>query len=138
MRKEIVDTDILVISRNGDRKITPGMTTAFHARPYGRFIEIQGNLRRKKFHRTNHSSNVLGGSFSNRHNERATIAPVLFDRSNKTCWVFLLLKSTIHLLPQSTVSRRSYLSSEARIHYTYNIQNMCALQSDQLTTGTLS
>ena len=27
------------------------MTTVFHAWPYGRFIEIQSNLRRKKLHR---------------------------------------------------------------------------------------
>ena len=38
---------------------------------------------------------------------------VLLDRSNKTSWVFPILKSTNHFLPQSTVSLRSYLSSEA-------------------------
>ena len=40
------------------------MPTVFHAWPYGRFIEIQSNLRRKKLHRTNQSSNFLGGSCS--------------------------------------------------------------------------
>ena len=40
------------------------MTTVFHAWPYGRFIEIQRNLRRKKLHRTNQGPNFLGGSFS--------------------------------------------------------------------------
>ena len=29
------------------------MTRVFHARPYGRFTQIEGNLRRKKLHRTN-------------------------------------------------------------------------------------
>ena len=29
------------------------MTTAFHARLHGRFIEIQSNLREKKLHRMN-------------------------------------------------------------------------------------
>ena len=28
------------------------MTTVFHTWPYGRFIEILSNLRRKKLHRT--------------------------------------------------------------------------------------
>ena len=45
------------------------MTTIFHAWPYGRFIEIQRNLRRKKLHRTNQDYNFLGDSFSNRDNE---------------------------------------------------------------------
>ena len=31
------------------------MTTVFHAWPYGRFIEIQINLRRKKLHRKKHA-----------------------------------------------------------------------------------
>ena len=29
------------------------MATVLHVRPYGRFIEIQSKLRRKKLHRTN-------------------------------------------------------------------------------------
>ena len=40
------------------------MTIVFHARVYGRFIEIQSNLRRKKLHRMNQGSNFLGGTFS--------------------------------------------------------------------------
>ena len=47
------------------------MVTVFHARLYGRFIEIQSNPRRRKLHRTNQGSNFLGGSFSNRDNVRA-------------------------------------------------------------------
>ena len=32
---------------------SPGMTTVFHTWAYGRFIDVQSNLRRKKLHRTN-------------------------------------------------------------------------------------
>ena len=35
------------------------MTTVFHAMPYGRFIEMQSNPRRKKLHRTNQGSDFL-------------------------------------------------------------------------------
>ena len=58
----------------------PDMTTVFHAWAYGRFIEIQNNLRRKKLHRTNQGSNSLGGSFSNRDNVRA---PIQFRRESQ-------------------------------------------------------
>ena len=33
--------------------ISPDVTTVFHTRAYGRFIEIKSNLRRKKLYRTN-------------------------------------------------------------------------------------
>ena len=42
------------------------MPTVFHARLYGRFIEIYGNLRKKKLCRTNQGSSFLGGSFNNK------------------------------------------------------------------------
>ena len=45
------------------RSTNPDMTLALHARPHGRFIEIQSNLRRMKLHVTNQSSNFLGISF---------------------------------------------------------------------------
>ena len=51
----------------------PDITTVFHAWPYGRFIEIQSNLRRKKLHTRNQGSNFLGGSYINRDNVRAPI-----------------------------------------------------------------
>ena len=117
------------------------MITVFHARPYGRFIEILSNLWRKKLHRMNQGSNFLRGSFSNRDNVRAPIqfrrerphqhlkrlfflknrliyfyinsAIVLLDRSKETSRIFPALKSTSHFLPQSTVSRRSDSSSPA-------------------------
>ena len=116
------------------------MTTVFHAWLYVRFIEIQSNLRRKKLHRKNQSSNFLAGSFSNRENLRAPIQfwresqpqhlkddfssrtdpsiststpPMLLDWSNETSWVFPTLKSTSCFLPQSKVSPRSDSSWEA-------------------------
>ena len=39
-----------LVSRLGTN---PDMTTVFHTWAYGRFIEIQSNLRRKKLHRMN-------------------------------------------------------------------------------------
>ena len=56
------------------------MTAVFHAWAYGRFIEIQSNLRRKKLHRMNQSSNFPGGSFSNRDNVRV---PIQFRRESQ-------------------------------------------------------
>ena len=49
------------------------MTVVFHEWAYGRFIEIQSNLRRKKLHRMNQGYNFLGDSFSNRDNVQALI-----------------------------------------------------------------
>ena len=62
------------------RGTRPDTTTVFHAWAYGRFIEIQSNLKRKKLHRTNQGSNFLGGSFSNRDNVRA---PIQFRRESQ-------------------------------------------------------
>ena len=56
------------------------MTTVFHAWLYGRFLEMQRNLRKKKLHRTNQGSNFLGGSLSNRMNVRA---PIQFRRESQ-------------------------------------------------------
>ena len=55
------------------RGTSPDVTTVLHAWAYGRFIEIQNNLRRKILPRTNQSSNFLGDSFSNRDNVRAQV-----------------------------------------------------------------
>ena len=115
------------------------MTTAFHEWQYGRFIEIQSKLSRKKLHRTNQGSNFPEGSFGNRDNIRApiqfrrekpsiledyfsstiepsiftSIVPELLDRSNKTKLVFLSLKSTSHFLPKHPMSHRSVSCSKA-------------------------
>ena len=59
---------------------SPDMTKIFHAWPYGRFIEIQSNLWRKKLHRTNHGSNFLGSSSNNRGNIGA---PIQFRRESQ-------------------------------------------------------
>ena len=56
---------------------SPDMSTIFRALPYGRFIEIQSNLRIKKRLRTNHGFNFLGGSFSNRDNVRESQPSIL-------------------------------------------------------------
>ena len=52
---------------------SPDMTTVFYTWAYGRFIEIQSNLKRKELHRTNQSSNFRGDSFSNRDNVKTPI-----------------------------------------------------------------
>ena len=56
------------------------MATVFHTWPYGRFIEIQSNLRRNKVNRMNQSSNFLRDSFSNRDTVRA---PIQFKRESQ-------------------------------------------------------
>ena len=48
------------------RSTTPDMAIVFHARLYGKFIEIKSNHRRKKRQRKNQGSNFIGGCFSNR------------------------------------------------------------------------
>ena len=78
------------------------MTTVFHAWVYGRFIEIQNNLRRKKFHRTNQGTNFLGDSFSNRDNIRA---PIQFRRETEPQHLkrlFFLKSRPIHFHINST------------------------------------
>ena len=42
------------------------MAIVFHARLYGRFVEVKSSLRRKKLYGTNKGSNILGGVFSKR------------------------------------------------------------------------
>ena len=51
------------------RGTSPDMTTVFHARMCGRFIEILSNLGRKKLHRTNQ------GSFNNIDNVSPNLNP---------------------------------------------------------------
>ena len=47
------------------------MATAFHARPYGRFIKINSNLRGKELYRMNKGSNFID-SFGNRGNVKVS------------------------------------------------------------------
>ena len=49
----------------------PDMTTVYHGRLSGRFIEIKSNLTRKKLHRMNQGSNFLEDKFSNWRNVKA-------------------------------------------------------------------
>ena len=49
------------------------MTTAFHAWLCHRFMEIQSKVRGKKLLTTDQGSNFLGGTFSNKDKESATI-----------------------------------------------------------------
>ena len=75
------------------------MTTEFHTWLYGRFIEIQSNLRRKKLHRMNQGSNFLGGGFSNRDNA------IQFRRESQPQHLkalFFLINSLINFYINST------------------------------------
>ena len=75
------------------------MTTVFHVWLYGRFIEIQNNLMKKKLQRTNQGSNFLGDNLERKVNPSilkddlpsrtntsifTSIVPVLLDQSNET------------------------------------------------------
>ena len=84
------------------RSTSLDMTTVCHAIPYGRFIEIQSNPRRKKRHRTNQGSDFLGSSFSNTDN---VWAPTQFWRERQPQhlkqWFFLNNRS-IHCHINST------------------------------------
>ena len=77
----------------GTRSTSPDITTVFHAWLYGRFIEIQGNLRRKKLNRTNQSSNFLGGSLEEKVNHS-----ILKDE------FFSRIDSSIHINSTSVIS----------------------------------
>ena len=93
----------------------------FHAWPYGRFIEIKNNLRKKK-HIINQGSNLLGWSYSNIDN---VIVPIQFRRECQPQHLKILffhknrlivspaLKSTSGFLLHSTVSHSSDSSSDA-------------------------
>lgn len=41
---------------------SPDMTTVFQATPYGRFIEIKNNLRKRKLYQMNIGYNFLGSN----------------------------------------------------------------------------
>ena len=99
------------------------MTTVFHAWPYGRFIEIQSNLRRKKLHRTNQGSNFLGGSFSNRDNIRA---PIQFgEESQPSILNIVFPQEQIH--PSSNQQHQCYQTSPKNGLSFSNIENNKAL-----------
>ena len=60
------------------RGTSPDMTTVFYAWLYGRFIEIQSNLRREKLHRMKQGSNLC--SFSNKN---SVTAPIQIKRESQ-------------------------------------------------------
>ena len=98
------------------------MTTVFHSWLYGRFMEKQSNLRRKKLHRTNQVSNFLGGSFSSRDNVKATIQ---FRRENqsqhlKRC--FLFKTRPIHIPINSISTIRPIKTKQAEFFQHLNQQ----------------
>ena len=93
------------------RSTSPDMTTVFHTWPDGRFMEIQSNLRRNRFHKMNQGSNFLWGSFNSKpqsnlekkvnpsilkddFSSRAdpsifiSMTTVIWDQSNETSWIF--------------------------------------------------
>ena len=57
------------------------MTAVFHERLYGRYIEIQNNLRRKKLQRIIQGSNFFEDRFSKRDSART---PIQFGRESET------------------------------------------------------
>ena len=111
------------------------MTTVFHARPYGRFIDIQSNLRGMKPHGTNQGSNFLGGSFSNRNNIRG---PIKFRRERQAHLfkrLFFLKNRPIHFHIYSTnairLFKRNRLSfSSIEINKPFLLQFKVSLRSD--------
>ena len=99
----------LKVPRSTYEHTSTDIITVFHARPYGRFIEILSNLWRNKPHRTNQGSNFLRGSFSNRENVRA---PIQFRRERqpqhlqrlfflKNRLIYVHINNAIVLLDQS-------------------------------------
>ena len=118
------------------------MTTLLHARSYGRFLQrwraTSGERKFKELIKVSifleavlvmeimkenqstleekGSLSILKDYFSSRINPYifTSIAPEVLDWSDKTSGVFPELKSTSYFLPQSTVSRRSDSSTEAK------------------------
>ena len=115
------------------------MTIVFHARPFGRFIEIKSNLRWKNFIERIKTPIFLGDSFSSGDNvkpqsnleekDKPSILKDIFLQEKthpfshqqipvitlfqQNTLSFSALKSTSYFLPHSAVSCRSYSSSEA-------------------------
>ena len=76
-----------------------GWLFVYIERSYGRFKEIQSNLRRKKLHKTNQCSNFLGRSFSNRDN---VSVPIQFRGEHQHLKIFSLKNIAIHSHINST------------------------------------
>ena len=68
-----------------DQQSCKFVTKVFHTWVYGRFIETQSNLRKKKLHRMKWSSIFLGGSFSKRDNARNPIQYTFSEIMTPSC-----------------------------------------------------
>ena len=77
------------------RSTSPDLTTVFHTWPYGKFIEIQSTLRRKKLHRTNKVPVFFGGSFNNTDNVRKS-TPASFASLDGKEWKYSKFFRIIH------------------------------------------
>ena len=82
------------------------ITAIFHTYPYGRFIDIQTNFRRRKLHRTNRDPNFLGGSFRNRDNVGAQIQSIRESQPQYFKRWFFFKKKPIHFHINSTSALR--------------------------------
>ena len=78
------------------------MTTLFHDALYATIKEIKTNLGRKKLHRKNHGSSILGGSFSNRDNLKAPVQFRDFIRASEK--LFFIRDRLIHFQTGSTTA----------------------------------
>ena len=116
------------------------MTTIFHTWPYGRFIEIQSNLRRKKLHRTNQGSNFFRGSFSHWDNLRV---PIQFRRESQPQhlrrWFFhknrLLFSSIFHFSSTSVirpVKRNQMIFCSIEINKPFLVPVQCHIDQIQV------
>ena len=59
------------------RSTSLDMTAVFEVRPFFRFIEINSNLRGKKFHTTNQDNRSFGAKFSHRNNVKVDLTSII-------------------------------------------------------------
>ena len=81
------------------------MTTVFHARPYGGFIEIKSHLRKKTLYKINQDSNFLSTYLQKRQCEN----PIKFEREKQSQHLkrlFFVKIRSIHIM-STTVDQSS-------------------------------
>ena len=97
------------------------MTTVFHARANGRFIEIQSNLRRKKLHRMNQGSHFLGGTFSKRSNLMKRGIPLWIwwkvngNWDNNMSWIYQWRKAIVEQVLASEEINKSNIQQSRTV-----------------------
>ena len=79
--------------------ICPDLTTVFHARLYGRFIDIKTNFRRKKLHRMYQGSNFLEMQFNL---EKKGSPSILKDDFSSRTDPFIFTSIALKLLDQAS------------------------------------